>query len=308
MTAATPSWAELEARFDLPVRSGTASTTPGRRAMRRYAGALMLTDCGVVLASLGLATIVRFGTDDAALEVSGLRVNYWIVVGLIAVSWIAGLAAIRTRDIRVIGSEPTEYRRVTNATAVSFGLDAITLLVIGADISRVLFLVAFPVGLAGLLLSRRLWRAWLISRRRRGRNTLATLVVGPRHDVKRVLITLAGLHGGPYETVGVMLEGEDETQEVRAGQRSFPVLGKATSSAVAAEARARGIDAVIVAGQPHGRTFLRDLGWSLERTDAEMLIASRLLNVAGPRIHIRPVENLPLMHVELPSYEGGKHL
>jgi exopolysaccharide biosynthesis polyprenyl glycosylphosphotransferase len=308
MTTASPSWAELEARLAVPMRGRTSTATPGRRAMHRYASGLMLTDCGVVLASLGLAAVVRFGTDDAALEVSGLLVNYWIVVVAIATTWIAGLAAFRTRDVRIIGSEPTEYRRVTDATAITFALDTIALLVIGADISRVLFLVAFPVGLTGLLLSRRLWRAWLMARRRRGRNTLATLIVGSRHDVKRVLSALADLRGGPFETVGVMLERPEGCQEVHAGRRSYPVLGTATSSAVADEARARGIDAVIVAGQPRGRTFLRDLGWSLERTEAEMLIASRLLNVAGPRIHIRPLDNLPLTHVELPSYEGAKHV
>jgi exopolysaccharide biosynthesis polyprenyl glycosylphosphotransferase len=65
----------------------------------------------------------------------------------------------------------------------------------------------------------------------------------------------------------------------------------------------------MVAGQPAGGgEFIRDLGWDLERTDAELMIASRLANVAGPRIHFRPAEGMPLMHVELPIYEGGKHV
>jgi exopolysaccharide biosynthesis polyprenyl glycosylphosphotransferase len=69
------------------------------------------------------------------------------------------------------------------------------------------------------------------------------------------------------------------------------------------------VDTVIIAGQPRGGgDFIRTVGWELERTDAELMIASRLTDVAGPRIHFRPAEGMPLMHVELPNYEGGKHV
>ena len=33
-----------------------------------------------------------------------------------------------------------------------------------------------------------------------------------------------------------------------------------------------------------------------------------MADVAGPRIHFRPVDGLPLIHVEIPAYEGGKHV
>jgi exopolysaccharide biosynthesis polyprenyl glycosylphosphotransferase len=66
---------------------------------------------------------------------------------------------------------------------------------------------------------------------------------------------------------------------------------------------------VIVAGQPHGGSqFIRNLGWELEGTATELVLASRLTDVAGPRIHFRPVEGLPLIHVEIPQFEGGKHM
>jgi len=34
-------------------------------------------------------------------------------------------------------------------------------------------------------------------------------------------------------------------------------------------------------------------------------VAPSLANVAGPRVHIRPVAGLPLLHVEEPAYRGG---
>ena len=70
-----------------------------------------------------------------------------------------------------------------------------------------------------------------------------------------------------------------------------------------------GADAVIVAGPlPGGSKYIRELDVKLEATGTELVLASRLTNVAGPRIHWRPVDGLPLVHVELPQYAGGKHV
>ena len=38
------------------------------------------------------------------------------------------------------------------------------------------------------------------------------------------------------------------------------------------------------------------------------MLSSRLTDVAGPRIHFRPVDGLPLIHVETPTFDGGKHI
>jgi exopolysaccharide biosynthesis polyprenyl glycosylphosphotransferase len=274
--------------------------------MRRYADLLLLTDWLVVVSSLAIATLARFGSDDASIPLLGIPTDYWLIAGFIALSWVLALTVYRSRDARIIGSGSTEYRRVTSSTAMLFGLDAIVLLVINADISRGFFVIAFPLGLAGLLVTRRAWRSWLLRRRRRGDYTASTVVVGPRDDVLRVLSTLIANPGSAYLPVGVVLEDDDDETELAIGSQRLPVVRGAHT--LADEVRERGIDVVIVAGQPSGPDFLRNLGWDLERTQAELMIASRLVNVAGPRIHMRPAEGMPLMHVELPSYEGGKHV
>src|SRR5207253_838844 len=56
-----------------------------------------------------------------------------------------------------------------------------------------------------------------------------------------------------------------------------------------------------------GSRFIQELGWQLEESSTELILTTGLTNVAGPRIHSRPVEGLPLMHLELPHYAGGKH-
>jgi exopolysaccharide biosynthesis polyprenyl glycosylphosphotransferase len=49
---------------------------------------------------------------------------------------------------------------------------------------------------------------------------------------------------------------------------------------------------------------MRELGWALDARRVSLVVAPALTDVAGPRIHARPVAGLPLIHVEYPSFEG----
>jgi exopolysaccharide biosynthesis polyprenyl glycosylphosphotransferase len=55
-------------------------------------------------------------------------------------------------------------------------------------------------------------------------------------------------------------------------------------------------------------TRLRRLGWQLEGTGIDLVLAPALTDVAGPRIHTRPVAGLPLIHVEAPEFRGARKL
>jgi exopolysaccharide biosynthesis polyprenyl glycosylphosphotransferase len=133
------------------------------------------------------------------------------------------------------------------------------------------------------------------------------LVVGRLEDVQYVIGQIHMKSGAAYNVVGAALE-DAEIPRVTVGGREVPVL--ATTLATVAEAASRErVDAVIVAGQPRsGSDFIRSLAWQLEGSATELVLASRLTDVAGPRIHFRPVEGLPLIHVEIPQFEGGKHV
>jgi exopolysaccharide biosynthesis polyprenyl glycosylphosphotransferase len=51
---------------------------------------------------------------------------------------------------------------------------------------------------------------------------------------------------------------------------------------------------------------LGKLSWELEKLDIDLLVAPAVVDVAGPRLHMRPVAGLPLIHVEKPRYHGAK--
>ena len=239
----------------------------------------------------------------------GLSADYWIVGGIVAVVWVLALGAYRTRDPRALGSGATEYRRVTGATAMIFGLLAIVFLLLKVDIARGFFVDRLP-GRRRRAVRRALAVAQVAHPASRGPATSLRrrVVVGPTLDVERVIAHLERLPGCAYRPVGRRPRRRRRLPRLhQPGAARFPCSGR--SRPIAETISKYEIDTVMVAGQPAGGgEFIRDLGWDLERTDAELMIASRLANVAGPRIHFRPAEGMPLMHVELPIYEGGKHV
>ena len=279
--------------------------TSGLVWARRFRAKLLMSDAGVVMVAVTTALIVRFGGEGAQASVGGYQADYWLVALLIALSWIATLGAFHTRDSRVIGIGATEYKQVINASALTFGLLAIGFLAFQVDVARGFFVLALPLGMCGLVLERWLWRRWLLRQRVFGHYLARVIVVGNRADVEYVVGQIENA-GATYYVVGVALVNGSKSP-VKTGNRSIPVVSDLGH--VAAAAAELAVDTVIVAGQPTGGSeYIRSLGWELEGTSAELVLSNQLTDVAGPRIHFRPVEGLPLIHVEIPQFEGAKHV
>ena len=273
---------------------------------RSYRARLRVTDTIIIFASIAAAFVARFGLDGVATQVAGFPVAYFIISVIIGGSWVIALYAYHTRDPRVVGMGLSEYKRVANASALTFGLLAIAFLVAKVDIARGYFVLALPLGATALLGSRWIWRQWLLKQRRYDHYLSRALVVGGRDDVEYVVKQIQQKSGAAYNVVGAALE-DPGTGKLVVGDRDVPIV--ANLDTITQAASNLHVDSVIVAGQPHGGgTFIRNLGWALEGTATDLVLASRLTDVAGPRIHFRPVEGLPLIHVEIPQFEGGKHI
>lgn len=288
---------------------GPASVPPSRGLPNwasRYRARLVTTDVAVILLAVFGAFATRFWWEQSPTHFAQVVSGYAMVVALVIASWIVTLAALHTRHSRVVGIGVAEYRAVVNASVLAFGLLAILFLVFDVKVARGFFVLALPIGLGGLLLNRWLWRRWLVSQRRAGNLVSRAIVVGNKLDVQYVISQIDKKANSVYQVVGAAIDTPTDN-EVIVNSRAVSIVSDLAS--VASTAARLGVDAVVVAGHPGGgEYFIRDLGWDLEGTGAELVLASRLTNVAGPRIHFRPVEGLPLMHVELPHYEGGKHV
>jgi exopolysaccharide biosynthesis polyprenyl glycosylphosphotransferase len=267
---------------------------------RRYRAKLRITDAALVALSVGFFELTRAGSWIS-------RVPQEAVLALgAALAWYISLAMFRTRDARLIGVGAGEYKRVVHASAAAFGALAVIFLVTGQQQVRDYFLFVLPAGTLTLLAGRWAWRHWLTKQRKYGHFLSRVVVLGQRDEVEYVSTQIHKSSGAAYQVVGAALERSDGAGALSICGRAIPIVAN-PDNIVHAVSRV-GADAVIVAGPFGGSSnYLRELSWQLEATSTELVLASSLTNVAGPRILVRPVEGLPLMHVELPTFAGGKH-
>jgi exopolysaccharide biosynthesis polyprenyl glycosylphosphotransferase len=67
-----------------------------------------------------------------------------------------------------------------------------------------------------------------------------------------------------------------------------------------------GADTVAVTATEHlGHKGIRKMIWDLEKKDVDLVVAPGVVDVAGPRLVMRPVAGFPLIHVEKPQYNGA---
>lgn len=265
----------------------------------RFHALLLVSDVAVVVTSTLVAVWV-WGRHDPPVTFLGAQVPTasWLA-GVVAV-WLLALAAVRSRSERILAVGVTELQRVLNASVFALGAVMSAAFLGDADVARDTLAGAFGIGLLGLMVTRLAWRHRLITWRAEGRCKRNALLVGPRRDVERLLADLRRNHRAGFRVVGIALTDEDPADDARIDQ--VEAFGLAELVDRAHHPR---VTTVVVAGDlPGGRAQLRRLGWSLEGAATELILPSRLTYVAGPRIHLRPVEGMPLVHLTLPTYTG----
>jgi exopolysaccharide biosynthesis polyprenyl glycosylphosphotransferase len=173
------------------------------------------------------------------------------------------------------------------------------------DLARAMVAIAIP--LATLLTGTVHFVARRSLHRRRGRGACMhrVLVVGLEHQVADLVRHFRRSTHAGMAVVGACVDGGKTALDVDG--EAVPVLGGSTD--VVAAMRAAGADVVAVADHATLRDgALRRLGWELEGTGVDLLVAPSVIDVAGPRIAVRPVAGLPLLHVAEPELDGAARL
>ncbi|GAA1856000.1 sugar transferase [Microbacterium koreense] len=303
----SPAIAQTASSFDTQttVTPRTSSSIANRQSWERsYRRRLRISDAAIIVLVCTLSSFVWF----QVLHPWILLADPWILARVplaTAFVWFIMLTLFSTREPAHFGSGATEYKRVAHATAMTFGALSIAFVVFQWPGIRTQLFLAFPIGLLGLLLNRWVWRRWLVRQRAMGRFASRTVVVGDRGAVEYVIRTLGtqGEHG--YLVVGAAVH--DETADaMRIDHAIVPLLSGQSWVAQAASLEA---DTIIVASQPgDDPDYIKHLAWQVEGTAAELVLSSRIADVAGPRMSLRPVEGLPLIHVQIPTFEGGAYV
>ncbi len=279
-------------------------STKGRRYLVGYLSWLRVSDLAMVTTALIAAHLTRFGFTDASLSSSGLlgQIQYWAVTVGLAGGWMMMLHLHNGYDGRVAGHGVQEYRQVFTASLWLFSVLAIIAFAFKLDFARGYVLLAFPLGTLLLLASR--WRArrWLVARRVRGELSDRVLLVGDQEHVSGLVEALRRTPSAGYNVLGACVDDAD--QDDVAG---VPVVGREVD--VLVQALKLNVDAVAVSSSAGlGATGLRRLGWALEGTDIDLVVAPGIMDVAGPRVMTRPVQGLPLIHVDAPRFAGPQRV
>jgi exopolysaccharide biosynthesis polyprenyl glycosylphosphotransferase len=278
-----------------------------RQWQRRYRRRLYASDLVVVLGSVILAAIIQF-LVVAQIDITTLRDSPWQyfrVPLLTAALWLVALAVLQTRATRIVGHGAMEYRRVAHATALAFGAAAIGFVILQSQGIRTQLLVALPLGILGLVLGRWFARRWLVRQRIAGEYVPRAIVVGARADVEYVVNAVRGSEVSGYQVVGVALD-DDDNGTLGVGDELIRSSGDAGAAADIAERL--GADAVIVASlRRSDPEYVKRLAWQLEGTAAELVLSSPVADVAGPRMALKRVEGLPLIQVQIPTFEGSAY-
>jgi exopolysaccharide biosynthesis polyprenyl glycosylphosphotransferase len=266
-----------------------------RRALweSRYVRTLLMGDLLVGLAAGAVAFEVRFG-----LTVTGYNRVYLLLSLLLPVALVAMLALHRTYESRFLFVGTEEYQRVIRSGLGMIAAAAVVSYALNLPLARSYVLVALPGATATVLAVRFAARKRLHLARERGECLRRVLVVG--HELA-VLDMTARLRRERYhglEVVGACLPPDGD------GAVGLPVYG--TFDEVAEAVDAACVDTVLVLSCPElDGQALRRLAWRLERDEVDLILASALIDVAGDRTTIRPVDGLPILHVEHPRLDGG---
>jgi len=274
---------------------------------KRYALCLAALDLALVLLASFVAVQVRWGSDDALLNVEGHRLSYGWIVAAVGPLWLLVLLAGRSYEARFLGVGFEEFKRVGNASVRLVALVAFLAFAFKASVARGFVAVAFPLGLVLLLLGRYAARRVLHALRRHGICVHRVVAVGSADEVLELASQVDREPFAGLRVVAVALPDFDRKSELRYGDVALPNLGPARD--MARKLAPLGIDTVAVAGPSAlSSRELRQLSWDLEGTGTDLVVAPAITDVTGPRIHVRPVAGLPLLHLEAPAFAGARRV
>ena len=270
------------------------------RWIPRYRLVLVAADAALISLA-GLVAMVVDGIRDASVR----GVSYPVLVAALVPVWLVMLGASRAYEPRFVGVGSDEFRRVFDASVRLLAVVAAVAFALALPLSRSFVGLVFPLGTALLLGGRYAARKVLHQARKAGRASHRVLAVGTR-DAVAELVREARL--APYAGFVVVGACVPETEApLDVDGEAVPVVGVPIDAAE--HVATVDADTVAVAGGwAMGTDGVRRLSWQLEGTGVDLVVAPALTNVAGPRISIRPVAGLPLLHVEEPELTGARRL
>jgi exopolysaccharide biosynthesis polyprenyl glycosylphosphotransferase len=256
----------------------------------RYTVGLVVAD----VAAVGVAVSVALRTAVPTAGSVATAVAFVLLWPLLVAS--AGGYAERR-----LGTGTAEYRRVLLGGLLGLSALSVASVALPQGSLRPLVLVAAPLAAALTLICRAWMRTRLHAARRSSRMTKKVVVVGREASVVDLIRRLRRDATAGLTVVGACVPQPWQSRLV--ADEGVVVLG-GLDDAVSALEQTKA-DAVLVA--PASETagqFLRNLSWSLEGSNIEVLVAPGVIEVAPQRMQVRPTMSFPLIQVREPVFRG----
>ena len=259
---------------------------------RRYS---LASDVGAALIGGSLALVARFGAQ--------INLGYFVLTALLPIAWLACVALQRGYETRYFGTGPEEFRSIIRAAVALTAVLAITSYATKSEVARGFVILAVPMTCLAAMFGRWVLHRSISWRRFAGRCMRRVLVVGRNDQVTTLRRHLEERPADGYIVVASCLPRGDLVEEPELER-----LGR-TEMDILAAVDQYDVEVVAVAADPELAGYtLRKLSWALEQRGVELIVSPGIVEVAGPRISIRPVAGLSLLHLERPSVSGGPHL
>jgi exopolysaccharide biosynthesis polyprenyl glycosylphosphotransferase len=267
---------------------------------RPYAAVLVALDFFAV-ALANFTTIVLYKKSPSGFQDQPVLFHL-IAYVLLPLAWLVVLWGNGAYDRRYLGLGTDEFKRVIR-TAVTLTA-TISLLAfvtqMAGELSRLTLALVMLGGLVSVITFRYAARRTLGLLRRHGRASHRVLLIGSLAEALEVYSAVTRNRAAGMIPVAIHLS--DGYPTARTAECPVPVhAGREVVPLV----RELGADTVAVCGAASTEPGeLRRLAWQLEGTGVDLVVAPQLTDIAGPRVHIRPVEGLPLLYVEEPTLSG----
>ncbi len=267
--------------------SSTESSSDSAALMSPFRVRLILTDTLMVFLAIAFGLLISSRQSEWAIDPTLAIYGTPVVIALL---WIALLLIRGSYDRRIIGLGTEEVRRAVSATLILFAAVAGVSYLIRADISRSYAFISLPLGIILIGITRFGWRQWLYRQRAKGKFLSKILVIGSHRTCQTLAERLTQESYAGYDVVGLfqLPTGVNSDLDVNAWldivDQSIEQYG---ASAIA-----------IDPGDDAPYEIIRQLSWRLEGRNIDLLISPGSLDVAGPRLSVRPAAGLPLLHLD----------
>jgi exopolysaccharide biosynthesis polyprenyl glycosylphosphotransferase len=283
-------------RDRLQHRPGWAPVLDARVLLARYRRNLLLADALAAALAAALAISLRFDGDAPG--------RWSLVPAALPPLWLLIGGLHRTYEQRYLGTGIDEFERVVRAGLVLFATIAVSSYLLNRNVSRSIVTFAVPVTVLGSLAARKLMRMRLHRARANGAGMEKTIVVGTGDAVVHLVDLLKKTTYRGLDPVGVCLP---PLSVIPSELDGVPVLGGPDDILRAVDSTGAHVVAVVSHPDFWGHP-LRQLAWALEERDVELIVSPGIVEVAGPRLSIRPMAGLSLLHLERPAAGGGQML